>query len=48
MANTAFSFSKFNLNSNESNNMYPSANISILHIAPFKHGNLFEDANIDL
>ena len=34
MSNTALSFSTFNMNSNESN-------ISILHIAPFKLGNLF-------
>ena len=41
MANTAFSFSTFNLNSNESNNMYFSDNDSILCIAPFELGNLF-------
>ena len=41
MANTAFSFSKFNLNSNESNNIYLSTNISILCIALCELGNLF-------
>ena len=41
MANTAFSFSTFNSNSNESNNIYLSDNISMLCIAPFELGNLF-------